>query len=188
MIVPAAIFLWRKVDAPGHDSCRLFKVAHGWRLSGAAVFLQSRHVCQLQYEVVANKGFRTRRAAVTGFVGKTAIDIRILAASGGRWMVNGTPHAGISGCLDVDLAFTPATNLFALRRLGLRVGEESDASAAYLAFPKIQFTVLPQRYKRVSRSEYAYLAPSVGYRGTLRVSPLGAVIRYPGLFEMVSLK
>jgi hypothetical protein len=31
MIKPVAIFLWRKLDHPGHDSCRLFKLANGWR-------------------------------------------------------------------------------------------------------------------------------------------------------------
>jgi hypothetical protein len=48
--------------------------------------------------------------------------------------------------------------------------------------------LLAQRYKRLSRTEYDYESPSFGYRGTLRVSPLGAVVQYPGLFEMVPSK
>jgi hypothetical protein len=31
-------FFWRKVDHPGYDSCRLFRVTNGWRLAGVAVF------------------------------------------------------------------------------------------------------------------------------------------------------
>jgi hypothetical protein len=92
----------------------------------------------------------------------------------------------VAGCLDVDLGFTPATNLFALRRLALKVGQHAEAPAAYLEFPSLRVTTLPQRYKRTGRTEYAYEAPTVGYSGTLRVSSLGAVVQYPGLFELVS--
>jgi hypothetical protein len=181
------VFFWRKVDSPGYDSCRFFKLADGYRLLGAAVFLESSHVCHLHYDVTADAGFRTRSASVAGFVGKTPVDVRI-RARGNRWEVGGKINPLITGCLDVDLGFTPATNLLPLRRLALRVGQEAEAPAAYLAFPAMQFMLLPQRYKRLSRTEYDYESTSFGYRGTLRVSPLGAVVQYPGLFEMVPSK
>lgn len=41
-------------------------------------------------------------------------------------------------------------------------------------------------HARVGRAEYAYEAPTVGFAGTLKVSPSGAVIWYPGLFELMS--
>lgn len=178
---PAA-FLWRKVDSPGHDSCRFFSVANGYRLLGAAVFLEGGQACHLQYDVVADAGFRTTRAAVAGFVGNQSVNVRI-SARGKHWQVDGKSMPALAGCLDVDLGFTPATNLLPLRRLALRVGQEADAPAAYLAFPAMQFTLLPQRYKRLSGTDYDYQAP--GYRGTLRVSAIGAVEQYPGLFELL---
>lgn len=188
MSAPSAVFFWRKLNFPGHDTCRLFELADGCRLSGAAVFMESNRVCQLQYDVVADRAFRTRSASVAGFVGRRAIDLRIRATGQARWQVNGRSLPSIAGCLDLDLGFTPATNLLALRRLALRVGQQADAPAAYVAFPRMEVTVLPQHYKRVSRTEYRYEAPSVGYQGTLRVSRLGAVIEYPGLFELVVLR
>jgi hypothetical protein len=187
-LTPPAVLFWRKLDSPGHDSCRFFQLAGGYRLLGAAVFLESKRVCHLQYDVMADAGFRTTGASVAGFVGKTPVDVRIRAIGGERWEVNGKNCPRIAGCLDVDLGFTPATNLLALRRLALRVGQEAEAPAVYLAFPAMQFMVLPQHYKRISRNEYDYEAPSFGYRGTLRVSPIGAVVEYPGLFEMVASK
>ena len=33
-----ASVLWRRLDAPGHDACRLERSAAGWTLEGAAVF------------------------------------------------------------------------------------------------------------------------------------------------------
>jgi uncharacterized protein len=182
---PSAVFFWRKLNFPGHDTCRLFELADGWRLSGAAVFMESKRVCQLEYDVVADGAFRTRTASVAGFVGTRAIDLRIRGTGHARWQVNGRSLPGITGCLDVDLGFTPATNLLALRRLALRVGQQAAAPAVYVAFPRMELTVLAQHYKRISRTEYRYEAPSVGYRGTLRVSPSGAVVEYPGLFELL---
>jgi len=176
------------VDSPGHDTCRFFKLANGCRLVGTAVFLESGRVWQLNYEVLADAAFRTRSASVKGFVGTTPVDVQVRGARGARWKVNGKSQPSIAGCLDVDLGFTPATNLLALRRLALKVGEEAQAPAAYLAFPAMQFKVLPQRYKRLSRSEYDYEAPTAGYRGTLRVSSEGAVVEYPGLFQAVPTK
>lgn len=101
-------------------------------------------------------------------------------------MSQSSPQHG--ACADVDLGFTPATNLIVLRRLRLRVGEQAEAPAAYLAFPSLRFGVLPQHYERLSRTEYPYASPTHGYRAMLRVSSLGAVLDYPGLFRAVSVR
>lgn len=182
---PTASFFWRKLDHPGHDSCRLFKLTGGWRLSGAAVFLHGRRACHFVYDVITDAAFRTRSAAVSGYLGKRQLELRIRSTGAGRWRVDGVPNAGVAGCIDVDLGFTPATNLIAIRRLALPVGEHAQAPAAYLTLPSLRLTTLPQRYERTGRGEYAYEAPSVGYRGTLKVAASGAVIDYPGLFELV---
>jgi hypothetical protein len=185
-VASPSVLFWRKLDSPGHDSCRFFKLADGYRLRGAAVFLESGLVCHLQYDVIADAAFRTRSACVAGFVGKTSVELRIQTSGDQRWEVDGKHDSRIDGCLDVDLGFTPATNLLPLRRLALRVGQEAEAPAAYLEFPAMQFSVLSQRYKRLSRTAYAYEAPRFGYRGILRVSAIGAVVQYPGLFELVA--
>jgi hypothetical protein len=180
---PVATFFWRRLDQPGHDSCRLFQFADGWRLSGMAVFREGRKACHLQYEVMADAAFGTRGARVNGYVGTQAVDLKIRAHAGERWEINGVAIDEVDGCIDVDLGFTPATNLLVIRRLALKVGQAADAPAAYLAFPKMELVRLPQRYERTSRNEYAYESPSTGYAGTLRVSSMGAVLHYPGLFE-----
>jgi hypothetical protein len=182
---PIAAFFWRKLDHPGHDSCRLFRLSDGWRLSGSAVFWDGRP-CHFQYEVVTDAAWRTRRASVAGFLGNKAIDVHISSAGSGNWRIAGKPQNNIAGCIDVDLGFTPATNLTVLRRLSLKVGQRAEAPAAYLEFPRMRFVRLPQTYFRVGRTEYAYKAPTVGYSGTLHVTPSGVVTRYPGLFERVT--
>jgi len=182
---PAAAFLWRKIDSPGHDSCRLFKLAHGWRLTGAAIFVDKGRPCHLQYDVTVSSDWKTRQAQVSGHIGKKDVDLCIVSAGTARWQLNGVLKQGVTGCVDVDLGFTPATNLIALRRLTLKVGQDAAAPAAYLQFPELRLVKLPQSYRRSGRTTYEYAAPTVGYAGTLHVLPIGAVSQYPGLFELV---
>ena len=182
---PSAAFFWRKLDHPGYDSCRLFQLTNGWRLSGVAVFWGGRYPCHFHYEVVTDSAWRTRRAGVNGYLGNRAINMRINAA-GNRWKVNSELQDNIAGCLDVDLGFTPATNLIAIRRLSLKVGQYAEAPAAYLAFPTMHFVKLAQTYYRTGRNEYEYEAPTVGYAGTLQVTSSGAIVHYPGLFELTT--
>src|SRR5512139_1236352 len=136
MIKPIAIFLWRKVDHPGHDSCRLFKLANGWRLTGAAIFRKDGRPCHLEYDVAVDAVWRTRSAKVSGYVGKKAVDVRITSARASGWRLNGVFKMSVKGCIDVDLGFTPATNLIPIRRLALKAGQRADAPAAYLRFPE----------------------------------------------------
>ncbi len=181
----AGTFFWRRLDRPGHDGCRLLALANGWRLSGAAVFFEGKP-CHFSYEVTTDAAWRSRGARVTGYLGTRAVDLRIRAAGSGRWEVDGVQKKAVAGCIDLDLSFTPATNLIVLRRLALEVGERAEAPAAYLEFPGLRLVRLPQSYARISRSEYAYEAPTIGYAATLRVQPSGAIAHYPGLFEQMT--
>jgi hypothetical protein len=85
MIKPIAVFLWRKLEHHGHDSCRLFKLANGWRLTGAAIFWDNGRPCHLQYGVTADGAWKTRSAKVSGYIGKKAVDLRIASAGTARW-------------------------------------------------------------------------------------------------------
>src|SRR5512142_984687 len=103
MLNSTAAFFWRKLDHPGSDSCRLFKLDNGWRLSGAAVFRDADWPCHFLYEVSVDRSWRTRSAKISGFLGRKAVDLRIRRASGGRWKVNGVPSADMRNCIDLDL-------------------------------------------------------------------------------------
>lgn len=185
MIKPIAIFLWKKLDNPGHDSCRLFELANGWRLTGGAIFWDNGRPCHLQYDVAADRAWKTRSAKVSGYIGKKDVDLRIASVGSTRWQLNGVLKKSVTGCPDIDLGFTPATNLIVLRRLALKVGQRAEAPAAYVQFPEMRLVKLPQSYLRIGRTAYEYQAPTVGYSGTLQVLPIGAVSQYPGLFELV---
>jgi uncharacterized protein len=180
--------LWRRVDSPGYDACGLSSSTTAWRLAGTALFSFAGQPCKLCYEVDCDPSWRTRSARVTGWVGRTAVRFDIEALPGGHWSVNGTEQAELSGLVDVDLGFTPATNLIQLRRLALRVGQGMDAPAVYLNFPDLTLSRLEHHYHRLALNRYDYQAPGFNYAAILDVSDVGFVTRYPGLWEVEALR
>ena len=104
----------------------------------------------------------------------------------GQWTLNGEIQPDVAGLVDVDLGFTPASNLLAIRRFDLGVGQARPAPAAYLTFPELRLTRLEQSYQRLDEGRYAYAAPTFGYDDILEVSPAGFVLDYPGLWTSVA--
>lgn len=99
------------------------------------------------------------------------------------WTLNGAAVPGLESYVDLDLGFTPATNLPQLRRVALADGQGADVPVAWLDVSAGTLTVLPQRYERRSATTYWYEAPSVNYAGLLEVDSTGFIRRYPGLWE-----
>jgi len=182
--VKAASILWRRLDTPGHDACSLRKRDAGWQLDGTAVFMHEGVPARLTYTLVCDGSWRTQRGRVNGLLGTEPIDFDITRSADGVWTRNGSIVSGLEACVDLDLGFTPATNLSQLRRLALKEGDAADAPVAWLDVSSGALDVLLQRYERRSQSTYWYEAPRFNYAALLEVSPLGFVRRYPGLWEV----
>lgn len=178
-------FFWQRLYAPGHDVCRLLRIAEGWSLSGTAVFRDGKRIYDLSYQVVVDEQWRTTRATVSGHRDAHEIDLHIRPAGKKTGRLGEESIQLPTECTDLDLGFTPATNLIAIRRLRLKVGEAAEAPAAWLSLPSMRLKILPQTYRRIGARIYAYEAPTVGYRGRLEVSSVGAVVSYPRLFKAV---
>ncbi|BAB50328.1 putative glycolipid-binding domain-containing protein [Mesorhizobium japonicum] len=183
MTVMTASILWRRLDVEGHDACLLSQADGGHSLRGQAIFVQDGKPCCLAYEVICDTGWRTRSARVDGFLGLRELHYAIERRADGEWMLNGEPQRGVAGLVDVDLGFTPASNLLAIRRFDLGIGETTLAPAAYLSFPTLEMVLLEQSYRRLDETRYAYSAPVFGYDEILGVSPHGFVVDYPGLWR-----
>ena len=87
------------------------------------------------------------------------------------------------GCTDIDLNFSPSTNLLPIRRLGLAVGEASDVKAAWLRFPSFRLEPLAQQYRRLDELTYRYESAGGQFVAELKVDPSGFVVDYPGLWQ-----
>lgn len=175
--------LWRRLDFPGHDSCSLRKFNQGWQLSGTAIFLFNQKPCLLSYEVNTNPDWETRTASVSGYVDKSIIALTIARTPNHRWSINDIELQETTDCIDLDLGFTPATNLIAICRLSLAVGARSPAPAAWLDFPDFTLKQLEQHYHRIAHDRYEYTSPTAGYADVLEVDDYGAIVHYPHLWE-----
>jgi hypothetical protein len=173
---------WRRLDVPGHDSVTLSAADGGWLLEGAAAFVEAGTPCHLAYRVAADAGWRTQAASARGWAGATRIDLDIRVTPDRQWLLNGAIVPAVAGCVDVDLAFTPATNLLPIRRLGLAVGSSAPVIAAWLPFPDLRLEPLDQVYTRSGEASYDYSANAGTFRVTLAVNGAGLVTGYPGLW------
>jgi hypothetical protein len=177
--------LWRRLDQPGHDAARLVYHEPFWQLGGTAVFLHDGEACRLEYAVVCDAGWQTRHAWVAGWVGLRRIRLDVLVTADRHWHLDGRPQAEVEGCIDVDIAFTPSTNLLPLRRLTLQAGQEAAVRAAWLSFPGFGLEPLDQVYRRTGAGAYRYESGKGAFTADLEVDADGFVRRYGGQWELV---
>jgi uncharacterized protein len=176
------IRLWRRLDLPGHEIARLARRDHGWELSGTAIFTDGGDPCRLDYVIKCDAAWHTRSAVVSGMIGPRVVDLRV-AIDEGRWRVDEVEQPAVAGCIDIDLGFSPSTNLLPIRRLALPPGAHADVRAAWLPFPALVFEPLPQVYRREGARSYRYESGGGTFVRMLQVDDSGFVISYPGIWE-----
>ena len=182
----AHAILWRRLDAPGHESARLVSKDSGWHLVGTAVFAHDGQPCRLDSVVVCDSNWRTTSARVTGWVGSQPVEIALAVDSARRWRLNGAECPAVAGAIDLDLNWSPSTNLLPIRRLGLAVGKEAEARAAWLRFPSFTLEPLAQRYRRIDATTYRYESAGGRFVAELRANAAGFVTRYGDYWEAES--
>lgn len=175
-----ATAFWRRLDVPGCDAARVTETDMGFELFGQATFLDARGPATLRYVLDLTADWMTREGHVTGFIGEQVLDTHIVRTAAG-WTFDGTP-CGLDDVVDLDLGFSPATNLVQLRRLALPIGATAAFDVAWLEAGAAELVRLPQRYRRTSRTAYDYHSPQNDYRARLVLAPSGFVIDYPGLW------
>ena len=180
-----ATIRWRRLDIPGEDNCGLFQEDRGWSLRGKADYVEKGLEFSFDYRVQCDVDWGTDSCHIKGRIGEQAVLWEYLRKEG-VWFWNGEEVTGLAPGLDIDLGFSPATNLAQLRRLNLTVGDSTDMPVAWLDPENGSLSYLTQHYRRVSVSRYAYESPTVGYAETLEVDPAsGFALRYPGLWVAV---
>jgi uncharacterized protein len=178
-----ASILWRRCDLPGHEACRVVSTEDGWRLVGTAVFVFEGQACRLDYSVVCDRAWHTRSAVVTGWVGETDVAIEIAVDAAKRWTLNGAEYSEVAGCIDVDLNFSPSTNVLPIRRLKLGVSQASDVRAAWLHFPTFRLEPLVQRYERLDTQRYRFESGDGEFVAELTVNDVGSITSYGDLWR-----
>jgi hypothetical protein len=145
-----------------------------------ALFQHEQQACQLDYAVVCDEQWLTKTAWVKGWVGEKTIDIEVTVDDPATWRLNGTECLDVAGSTDLDLNFSPATNLLPVRRLNLTIGSEAQVKAAWLRFPDFTLEPLEQIYRRIADFSYRYESAGGTFVTKLKVNTTGFVTSYPG--------
>jgi hypothetical protein len=176
-----ATIVWRRLDAPGHEAAELRRVAGGWMLSGVAVLVDEGRPCRLEYVIACGGDWCTRTCEVRGHIGPDRVHLDLARDETGSWTVNREHAPALAACHDVDLGFSPSTNLLPIRRLELAVGASAPVRAAWVRFPELSVEVLAQTYTRTAPETYHYESGGT-FRRDLIVDANGLVLDYPGLW------
>ncbi len=181
-----ASILWRGFVLPGHEACRLFSQDSHWHLEGTAVFSHEQQPCQLDYQIVCEENWRTLSANVEGWVGNKVVSVQIRTDATGGWWLNEIEQPDVIGCTDLDLNFSPSTNLLPIRRLNLAIGESAEVKAAWLRFPSFKLEPLLQQYRHLDETTYRYESAGGQFVAELKVNRSGFVVDYPGIWQAES--
>jgi hypothetical protein len=171
---------WHALVGEGRDTCRLIREPDGFLLIGHTRLYDQMGESRLEYVVRCDPGFVTIDADVTGLCKGAPVAWKLTRTAEG-WQVNGEPVPGSEACIDIDLGFTPATNLLPLRRLAGTLSSPTRVDAVWLRWPEGRVEVLEQRYHRIDATQVGYR--SQDYDAVLAVDPSGFVTRYPGGWE-----
>jgi uncharacterized protein len=182
---PVRVRTWRFLRGTGLERCELRSAADGWRLRGSLVLHDGTRSAEAHYVVACDTAWRTRRmaAVVRDGAGERSLELEV---EGERWLERGRELEAVRGCIDVDLGWSPSTNTLPIRRLGLAPGAASGlVRAAWVRFPELSVSVLPQEYVRLGERRYRYTSNGGAFTAELEVDELGLVVDYGGVWERV---
>jgi hypothetical protein len=177
--------VWRRIDAVSTEYCELARTKEGWFFSGVVVLVHESSPWLVRYTVHTDGDWRTKRALIRAQSGAEQRSRTISVDGEGRWWSEKEEHPQVQGAIDIDLAFTPATNTLPIRRAALEVGQTAEVTAAWIRFPSLDVEPLPQRYVRLAEKKYRYESGGGAFSAELDVDASGLVERYGGLWERV---
>jgi hypothetical protein len=172
--------LFQRIDEPGAESCRFEPRQDGHSVGGLIVVALENVPADVDYLVTLDEHWVTQHVSVTQRIGRR-IDTVSIVVRNGSWTVDGVDAPALEGCIDVDVALTPATNTLPIRRLALQVGESAYVDAAWLRFPSLSLERLSQRYTRIGANQYRYES-GAAFIATLEVDDWGIVRKYSDLW------
>jgi putative acetyltransferase len=162
-------------DGPnGIDTCELVDLPDGLLLRGRVDQLE------VTYQVEVDAAGRTRTATV----GEPDERRRLATDGEGRWWHDGTERDDLTGCTDVDIEATPATNTLPIRRMLAAGAERATVVAAWVRVPGPAIVPSSQRYEQLGPDRWSYASGS--FEAELTVDTDGVVVTYGQLWEAVT--
>ncbi len=182
---PTSVMRWRRLDVPGHEEAHIELQRDGWLLSGRLEVEEPGSSASLRYRILCDPRWSTRDASIEGTVNGDPVRFVLHGDGEGHWTRDGAPMPELDGAMDIDLGFTPATNMLPIRRLAMAVGESARVRSAWLRFPELRLEGLDQVYTREADRTFRYEADVDGTPFTARLDTdaFGRVLLYEGLWQ-----
>lgn len=181
---------WEHVGARRGFEVAFFNQVDGRvRAEGTTTALEDGEVWSVDYAIALDSNWLTTSARIAGRSAAGAREVLLETDGHGLWHVNGSQLGALDGCFDVDLESSALTNAFPVHRLGLEVGHEADAPAAYVRAVDLRVERLEQQYFRLpdvdGNERYRYRAPSFDFECELVYDERGLLLDYPGIATRV---
>lgn len=185
------LLAWERADElAGHSMARVERRPGGWRVHGAEVVGGPSAVFSCSFRVDVDDAWLTRAVTVRVVDDDGEREVSMTAAASGRWRIDDARRPELDGCLDVDVAATPLTNTFPVRRLAhLVVDGEVRMPVAWVDVPSLAVSRVEQTYRRLpdvdGLAAWEYRDDEHGRFG-LRVDEDGLVVEYEGFARRVA--
>ena len=181
---------WRHLGArDGFEVVFIRAHPGGHEIEGHVTAVEAGEAWAVAYSISAAADWVTRRARVVARSAAGEHETDLTRDDDGHWLIDAAPAPELEGCADVDLEASVFTNALPVWRLGLQIGEDAEAPAAYVRAPGLEVERLEQSYRRIAdvaqQSRYAYAAPRFDYTGELTYGADGLLRDYPGLAERI---
>ena len=154
-------------------------------MEGETAAVEDGEAWAVRYAITVDREWVTKSARVRGLAAAGRHELRLESVGPGRWLVDGEPAPHLDGCPDVDLESSSLTNAFPVHHLGLEIGQEAEAPAAYVRALDLSVERLEQRYRRLdddgTRQRYHYTSPAFDFECELSYDESGLVLDYPGI-------
>lgn len=165
---------WTSAALASAEDCVIHEQAAGVALSSSTTLPLDDGLGRIDYELKADARWRVLGATIT-ISGRS--DRRIsIERSGDGWTVDGALRPDLAACVDLDLGWTPATNILPLRRARLEVGTTLTTTAVWVRFPTFEVVPATQTYHRLDATAVRYR--SATFAADLEVDTDGIVLRY----------
>jgi hypothetical protein len=186
------LIAWERVDgeSAGHSMASVEQRSWGWRCHGVEVLAGPGQLLSCWFRVDLDDAWVTREVVAGAVAADGERTVMLSADEHRRWRVDGEHRPELAGCVDVDVAATPLTNTFAIRRLGrLEVGRTVTTPIAWIDVPELGVARVEQTYRRLpdaaGLATWEYRDPQYG-PFVLTVDEDGLVVGYEGFARRVA--
>src|SRR5689334_20655063 len=140
---PDSVVVWKGLYYNTMEYCR-FRAGKIPSIEGTIVGEAKGHPIHLSYALRLDENYRLQEATVQPF-GQNGATLHLIKKEDG-WYQDGKPQTAFSGCDDIDISETPATNTLPIQRLRLAEGASAIFKVIYVDPLAEEVKVLEQRY------------------------------------------